>query len=456
MKGFTLKNHLEEGFMKDLTVLILAGGDADRFWPLTDKHSLFFLGKSLAHHCLLQLSKFGFRNIVVVTNSNNEMLFKNIKDEFGDLNIDVILQTDSRGMAGAIVSAQKYIKGKKLLVISSADIYEDVLLSSFIKVFKHNPDSIITGVRQDIYFPGGYLKVEGDNIISIIEKPSIENLPSNLVTIIFDYFKNADLLLDAISKVKVSTDDIFEKAIDLLIRKINFKLLPYKGFWGYLKFPWHTLNISSYFLHKIKGQKIKKASIHKSVILSGDVYIEDGVRIMENSKIIGPTWIGKNTIIGQNCLVRESMIGANCVVGYSTEIARSYISDNCWFHTNYVGDSVISSNVSMGAGTVLANYKLNENSINSYVKNKIIDTAKVKLGSMIGSNVRIGVNTSIMPGIKIGKGSFVGAGVVLDKDLPDNKFCFMGNNNYEIKDNKTMINSKSRQVSKNKLNSTLK
>jgi acetyltransferase-like isoleucine patch superfamily enzyme len=42
---------------------------------------------------------------------------------------------------------------------------------------------------------------------------------------------------------------------------------------------------------------------------------------------------------------------------------------------------------------------------------------------MIGRGVRIGVNVSIMPGIKIGSGSFVGAGVVLGEDLPDGKYC---------------------------------
>lgn len=442
--------------MKDLTVLILAGGDSDRFWPLADKHSLLFLGRSLAYHSISQLRKFGIQNIVVVANIANELLFKKIKDEFRNVNIDVTLQTDFRGMAGAIVSAQQYIKGRKLLVTSSADIYEDLLISSFIKTLKQNPDGIITGIRQDAYFPGGYLKVEKNKVISIVEKPSVENLPSNLVTIIFDYFRNSDLLLEAISEIKESGDDVFEKAIDLLIKKTEFRLLSYRGFWGYLKFPWHTLNISTYFLHKLRGQKIKKASIHKSALINGDVFIENGVRILENTKIIGPSYIGAGTIIGQNCLVRESMIGANCVVGFSTEIARSYIADNCWFHTNYIGDSVISSNVGMGAGAVIANFKLNEGTINSFVKDQKINTDKVKLGSMIGSNVRIGVNSSIMPGIKIGKCSFVGAGVVLEKDLPNNKFCVMGNNNYEIKDNKTMTFSESRMKIKNKLNSTRK
>jgi acetyltransferase-like isoleucine patch superfamily enzyme len=40
-----------------------------------------------------------------------------------------------------------------------------------------------------------------------------------------------------------------------------------------------------------------------------------------------------------------------------------------------------------------------------------------------------------MPGIKIGKNSFVGSGVVLEKDLPEDSFCTV-KPGYVIKKNK--------------------
>lgn len=431
--------------MKDLVVLILAGGDSDRFWPLSDKNSLSFLGKPLTYFSLSQFRKFGLKNIVIVVNKANKLMFSNLKSEFSDLNINLLEQSDPRGLAGAIVSAQKFIEGKKLLVVNASDVYEDILLSSFTSELKTNPEGVITGIRQNSYFPGGYLKISGNKVVQIIEKPSPDEIPSDTVTLVFDYFKSADKLLSAISEVTSISDDVFEKAINLLIKDgMEFKLLAYSGFWGYLKYPWHTLNIMSYFLHKIADQKMKRAFIHKSAVISGNVYIENGARILENTKIVGPAYIGAGTIIGQNCLVRESMIGANCVVGYSTEIARSFVGGNCWFHTNYVGDSVISENVSMGAGTVLANYKLDETAIKSFIGKQKLDTGKVKLGSMIGKNVRIGVNCSIMPGIKIGENTLIGAAVILDKDLPSNKYCAFSGSNYTIKDNLVNLSEKTR------------
>ncbi len=438
--------------MKDVVVLILAGGNSDRFWPLPDKNSISFLDKPLVYFSLSQFRKFGFKNIVIVVNKTNKLIFTNLKSEFSDLSIELLEQSDLKGMAGAVVSAQKFIKGKKILVVNASDVYEDILISSFVNELKTNPQGVITGIRQDTYFPGGYLKISGNKVVQIVEKPSPEEIPSNTVSLVFDYFKSADKLLSAISEVKSISDDVFEKAINLLIKEgMEFKLLPYSGFWGYLKYPWHTLSVMSYFLHKLAGQKIKKAYIHKSAVINGDVYIENGAKIMENTKIVGPTYIGTGTIIGQNCLVRESMIGANCVVGYSSEIARSFIGGNCWFHTNYIGDSVISENVSMGAGTVLANYKLDESTIKSFLIKQKIDTGKVKLGSMIGKNVRIGVNCSIMPGIKIGENSLIGASVILDKDLPSNKYCAFTGSNYTIKDNLINLSEKTRGEVRNAL-----
>ncbi len=431
--------------MKDLVVLILAGGNSDRFWPLSDKNSLSFLGKPLVYFSLAQFRKFGLKDIVIVINKTNRLMFLNLKNYFSDLHITLLEQTDPRGMAGAIVSAKELIKGKKLLIVNSSDIYEDILFSSFISELKTNSEGIITGIKQDSYFPGGYLKISGNKVLEIIEKPSPDKIPSDTVSLVFDYFKNSDKLLSAISEVTSISDDVFEKAINILIKEgMGFKLLAYSGFWGYLKYPWHTLNIMSYFLNKISDQKIKKGFIHKSAVISGNVYIEEGARILENTKIVGPTYIGQGTIIGQNCLVRESMIGANCVVGYSSEIARSFIAENCWFHTNYIGDSVISENVSMGAGTVLANYKLDETTINSFISKQKLDTGKVKLGSVIGKNVRIGVNCSIMPGIKIGENSLVGASIILDKDLPSNKYCVFSGSNYITKDNLVNLSKKTR------------
>lgn len=425
--------------MKNICVLILAAGDSSRFWPLKDKHFVNFFDKPLVYYSISQLVRFGFIDFVIVINKNNKSQFESLKGDFPAISFTFIEQENIEGMAGAVISAAKHIYGRKLLVVGPSDIYEDVLLADFIKMLKSSPDGILAGTTVDKYFPGGYLTIDNGKVIKLTEKPKIESLPSNIVNFVFDYIENANLFLKALREIKESKDDRYEKAIaHLLDMNMNFKYLPYKGYWGYLKYPWHVLSISSFFLGKLKGKKIKKAEIADSAVIDGNVLIEESVKIMENVKIIGPAYIGYGTVIGQNCLIRESMIGLNCVIGYSTEIARSHIGNNCWFHHNYVGDSVIADNVSMGAAALTANFRFDEKPILSVVQNEKINTGRIKFGAIIGENARIGVNASIMPGIKIGEKSFVGPSVLLDKDLSAGKFCLLGESKYTIKDNKSI------------------
>ena len=205
-----------------------------------------------------------------------------------------------------------------------------------------------------------------------------------------------------------------------------------------------------YFLSKkCISHQGRNVEIKSNVVIEGAVYIEDNVRIFENTKIVGPCYIGRNTIIGNNNIIRHSHIGSGCVTGFNTDITRSYIGDNCWFHSNYIGDSVLEDNVSLGAGSVLANLRLDEGDIYSLVKGEKMNTKRNKLGTIIGRDVRIGVNTSIMPGVKIGKHSFICAGMIVDKDVPDDSFC-VAESKYFLKHN-THIESSSRDAFKKRL-----
>jgi len=133
----------------------------------------------------------------------------------------------------------------------------------------------------------------------------------------------------------------------------------------------------------------------------------------------------------------------NCVVGYNTEVVRSYIGSSCWFHTNYIGDSVVDENVSFGSGAITANLRLDEGGIYSKINKSKINTQRNKLGNIIGRNVRIGINCMLMPGVKIGKNSFVGSGAILSEDLQENQFCIVRQKHTILK-NRFRLDEKSR------------
>jgi bifunctional UDP-N-acetylglucosamine pyrophosphorylase/glucosamine-1-phosphate N-acetyltransferase len=125
-------------------------------------------------------------------------------------------------------------------------------------------------------------------------------------------------------------------------------------------------------------------------------------------------------------------------------VKHSYIGDNCWFHSNYVGDSIIDDNCSLGAGTVLANFRLDEGNIRIKVGDRLIDTGYDKLGAIVGRGCRIGVNASLMPGVRVGPGSVVGPQVCLHDDLPASKTVLVASR-HQVTDNKTRLDEGKRR-----------
>ena len=66
---------------------------------------------------------------------------------------------------------------------------------------------------------------------------------------------------------------------------------------------------------------------------------------------------------------------------------------------------------------------------------------------VIGDNVYMGVVATILGGIKIGNNSNIGAGIIIAKDIGDNKFVY-GKTELIIKENEAKLDSKKRDMMK--------
>ncbi len=279
------------------------------------------------------------------------------------------------------------------------------------------------------YFPGGYFEFDSSKKIrKIIEKPGKDKMPSDTIKLMVDYFYDIDLLIRSLEDSKTDKDDLYEVAINkLLSSKVDRDLLIYEGSWESLKYPWHILSMMKFFLEKIKGNHIDEtAEISKQAVITGSVIIEKNVKIGDFVKITGPAYIGENSIIGDYSLIRESHIGEDCLIGSYTEVARSYIGNKVYLHRNYVGDSILGDKVMMGAQAVMANLRFDGGTIKSYVGDEKVDTNMSKLGAMIGSEAKIGVNATVIPGIKIGKKTWIAPREIVNYDIEDNSYLVAG------------------------------
>jgi UDP-N-acetylglucosamine diphosphorylase / glucose-1-phosphate thymidylyltransferase / UDP-N-acetylgalactosamine diphosphorylase / glucosamine-1-phosphate N-acetyltransferase / galactosamine-1-phosphate N-acetyltransferase len=359
-------------------------------------------------------------DFVIVGNQGNMQRIKDIAGNMSGARFEFAVQTQAMGIADALKSAAPMISGE-ILIVNPNDVFSRAAYEALLQAYKEkSASSYIVGHRVATYFPGGYLAVNANNeLTKIVEKPQPGTEPSDMVNILLHLHTDAGKLLEYIDKAQTTRDDVYECAIDNMCKEgIKIKIARYGGYWAPIKYPWHIFDVVRHFLDSRPGTRGKSASISDSAIISGKVIMGENVRILEHAVIRGPAFIGANTVIGNNALIRDySHIGADCVVGFSTEIKCSYIGNGCWFHSSYVGDSIIGNNCSFGAGAVTANFRFDEKPVSMKYNGSAVSTGRDHFGAVIGDNCKVGINAGILPGRRLGPNSVVGSHVCLSSDL---------------------------------------
>ncbi len=156
-----------------------------------------------------------------------------------------------------------------------------------------------------------------------------------------------------------------------------------------------------------------------NVILEGKVVIEDGVEIGPNC-VIRDSTLRRGAVIkanshlegaelgeGADCgpfarLRPGAVLGAKAHVGNFVEVKNSQLGEGAKAgHLAYLGDADIGSRTNIGAGTITCNY----------------DGAN-KFRTVLGEDVFIGSNSSLVAPVSLGDGATTGAGSVITADVP--------------------------------------
>ncbi len=160
-------------------------------------------------------------------------------------------------------------------------------------------------------------------------------------------------------------------------------------------------------------------TIDVNVIIEGQVKIGNRCKIGPNV-ILKDTTLSDDVVIKSNCDIDGAIIGSACEIGPfarirpGTELAEHVKVGNFVEtkkakiakgskvnHLSYIGDTVMGSNVNIGAGTITCNY----DGVN-------------KSQTTIEDNVFVGSNSALVAPVTLGENSTIGAGSVITKDVP--------------------------------------
>lgn len=383
-----------------MQAVILAAGESSRFWPLNKKHKSLFkiMGRPLIFYVLENIKKSGINEVVIVQSPRRD-IEKELKNcplpKFAG-GVKYALQKSPRGTGDAIICAKKYLK-EKFLVLYGDDFYttEDIK-----KIASKFPSILVKEVKNPSRF--GVIVVERNYVKEIVEKP--ENPKSSLVNA-GCFFIPKTILAEKINKSQRGEYEIVDY-IQKLAKKTKLYFSKAEN-WFPLSFSWDLLNVNEFLLKKIKTKTLGK--IEKNCSMKGQVFVGKGTIIKSGAYIEGPVYIGENCEVGPNSYIRPSThIADNCAIGQGVEIKNSIIcSSSKIAHLSYLGDSVVGENCNLGGGTVVANLRFDDKNIHSMVKGKLIDTGRRKFGAVLGTGVKVGVNSSIMPGVLVGEGAII-------------------------------------------------
>ena len=415
--------------MKNITTVILAAGKSTRFISKKSKLTQELAGLPILSHVYNTAKKISGKNIIVVCNKENHnelsSLLKNCK---------FVIQKNQKGTADAIEAAKSSIKTQNFIILfGDVPLISDNSLKRLINNFKNKVGSMILFKSLK---PHGYGRaiLEKNKVVKVVEEihtskseKLIELCNSGIMLV------NKVIFFKLIKQIKFSKikkerylTDIFEIYFK---KKIPFSFIQAEeeemsGINTLLDFNKVDKILQKRLVTKFlnNGVLIKKpetcyfsydTKIQSKVIIEPNVTIRNKVSIKSGSIIknfsdLEGILVKENCSIGPHARLRpNSTIGKNCKIGNYVEIKSSIIgNDTNISHLSYIGDSNVGSHVNIGAGCITCNY-------DGVKKNK----------TFIGNKAFIGSNSSLVAPVKIGNNVRIGAGSVINKDIPRNKLA---------------------------------
>jgi bifunctional UDP-N-acetylglucosamine pyrophosphorylase/glucosamine-1-phosphate N-acetyltransferase len=428
-----------------LGVLILAAGEGTRMRSCLPKVLHPLAGKPLLGHVIETARSITPDQITIVYGHGGDMVCKELDSD----DIHWVEQKERLGTGHAVLQALPHLERVDQVLI----LYGDVPLisgSTLVSLLSSLHLTDLALLTVDLPDPTGYGRIvrdRDDRVLRIVEQKdasereleiceintgimavSKNRLESWLSRIENNNAQNEYYLTDIISmavdegiNIQVVHPNSEEEVMGVNDRVQLSHLERYYQHQQAITLMQQGVSLSDPNRIDIRGRLTtgKDVSIDINAIFIGEVQLGDGVRIGPNVTVTNSR-IGADTEILANSVVEDAEVGANCRigpfarirpetslsdhvhVGNFVEIKKSKIAHKSKInHLSYIGDSIVGSEVNIGAGTITCNY----------------DGAN-KFQTVIGDRVFVGSDTQLVAPLKVADGSTIGAGSTITKDTP--------------------------------------
>ena len=146
------------------------------------------------------------------------------------------------------------------------------------------------------------------------------------------------------------------------------------------------------------------AVIHPFTVLRGQTRVGAGAEVGPHV-VVQDAQIGAKAVVGPFCYLRPgTVLDSHTKAGTFVEIKNSHIGERAKVpHLSYIGDADIGEETNIGAGGITVNQ--------DHVTGK-------KFRTVIGRNVRTGVDNAFVAPVTVGDDAWIAAGSVITEDVP--------------------------------------
>lgn len=429
------------------SAVILAAGKGTRMYSDLPKVLHKIAGKPMVKHVIDTVKTLGANQIHLIYGHGADVMQKCLANE----PVNWVLQAEQLGTGHAMQQAAPFFADDENILM----LYGDgplITAETLTKLLKAKPDNGIALLTVELEDPTGYGRIlrQNGNVVGIVEQKDaneqqrqIKEINTGVMVASGASFKQwlarldnnnaqkeyyiTDLIgfahQDGCQIVTVTTSNLME------VEGANNRLQLSRLERYYQQTQAERLLLSGVSLidptrFDLRGELVcgKDVEIDINVIIEGKVTLGDRVRvgagcILKNVEVADDVEIkpysllenavvGKNTQIGPFARLRPGTVLADEVhIGNFVEIKQSEVKHGSKInHLAYVGDAEVGKQCNLGAGVITCNY----------------DGAN-KFKTIIKDDVFVGSDVQLIAPVTLEKGSTIGAGSTISKNVDENE-----------------------------------
>jgi len=442
--------------------VILCAGEGTKLWPYASvrcKAMMPVSNKPIVAYSVEALAEMGFGNIVIVANRFAEELTAYFRDE---PRVTVILDDKPKGTAFSLLKASAHVDGDFLTLYGDTIAAPEDLRALADAFAASGENTALVDVIRDR---------TGDVIGCTVEDGAVGEILGHPRGDITHFFGGFAFRHDFFGVLKFNSGRFGYTEVGMMVpvegyleatladeqrRGMKINVVEAKQRVFDIDKPWHILEANAEINRRRCGALTQNvlaegASIDPTAVINGYVSLGKNSKIGKNVIIEGNIIVGGNTeikngaiisgsvVIGDNCKIRnacfietETTIGNECIVSHAAEV-DGMILDRVYLYHYMEWCGIIGANTDLGAATVCGSLRFDDFITLQNVKGRREFHRGAGDAVFLGDYCRTGVNAIIMPGVKVGVYSVIGAGVTLNRDVPDRTLIYNEQNLVEKK-----------------------